>query len=409
MPKPTVAACEVPYFDVSDPCFSASSAAVHAARERGWYARTNFGLAVLRYEQTSALLKDRRLRQGSYAWPEQNGITEGPLARWWALNVLSAEGDDHRRLRRIANPAFSRSLMERMVPGFRDLAGELVDAFAGRGRCEFVSEFAEPYSARVLCRLVGLDEGRWQDVSHWSTDIGLAFGVTIAQDRERIEIALAKLYGLADELIAERREAPGDDVISGLVAAHDGEARLTHAELQAMIALIIFGGMDTTKNQLGLAMQLFVDHPDQWTLLAERPELAANAVEEVIRFNPTVVWTTRRAVEDITFEGLEIPRGTTLHLLSPPANTDPLAVGDEPFDITIERRAHFGFGGGAHHCLGHWLARIDMREALPLLAWRLPGLRLTRPATFRPQSGVTGAVELPIEFRARRTGEAQCV
>jgi cytochrome P450 len=408
VPKPPAAVSEVPYFDVSDPAFSASSAAVRAAREHSWYARTNFGLAVLRYEQTSTLLKDRRLRQGSFAWPAQNGITEGLLADWWSLNVLSVEGDDHRRLRRIANPAFSRSLMERMVPGFRNLAGELIDAFAERGECEFVSEFAEPYSARVLCRLVGLDEGRWQDVSHWSTDIGLAFGITIAEDRERIEAALAKLYGLGDELIEERRRAPGDDVISGLVAAHDREGRLTQAELRAMIALIIFGGMDTTKNQLGLALQLFVEHPGQWALLADHPQLAANAVEEVIRFNPTVVWTTRRAVEDISFEGLEIPSGTTLHLLNPPANTDPLAVGEEPFDIRVERRAHFGFGGGAHHCLGHWLARIDMREALPQLARRLPGVRLVRPATFRPQSGVTGAVELPIAFLTARPGEAPC-
>jgi cytochrome P450 len=399
------ATSDVPYFDVSDPDFSVSSADVLAARERSWYARTNFGLAVLRYEQTSLLLKDRRLRQGSFAWPEQHGITEGLLHRWWSLLMLSAEGDDHRRLRRLANPAFSRVLMEKMVPGFRLLAGELVDAFAARGRCDFVAEFAEPYSARVLCRLVGLDEGRWRDLSHWSTDIGLSFGVTIAQDRERIEAGLANMYGLADELIAERRAAPGDDVISALVAAHDGAATLSHEELRAMITLIVFGGMDTTKNQLGLAMQLFIDHPGQWELLAARPELAANAVEEVIRWNPTVVWTTRRAVEDITVNGLEIPAGTTLHLLSPPANTDPLAVGTQPFDITVERRAHFGFGGGAHHCLGHWLARIDMREALPLLARRLREPRLERPATLRPISGVTGPVELPIVFQPSQGGQ----
>ena len=395
---------DVPYFDVSDPDFSVSSAEVRAARERSWYARTNFGLAVLRYEQTSLLLKDRRLRQGSFAWPEQHGITEGPLHRWWSLIMLSVEGDDHRRLRRLANPAFSRALMEKMVPGFRELAGELIDAFAGRGRCEFVSEFAEPYSARVLCRLVGLDEARWRDLSHWSTDIGLAFGVTIARDRERIEAGLANMYALADELIAERRRAPGDDVISALVAAHDGAATLSHEELRAMITLIVFGGMDTTKNQLGLALQLFMERPDQWDLLAERPELAANAVEELIRWNPTVVWTTRRAMEDIVLDGVEIPAGTTLHLLSPPANTDPLAVGSEPFDITLERRAHFGFGGGAHHCLGHWLARIDMREALPILARRIRGPRLERAAVLRPISGVTGPVELPIVFHRPEEG-----
>jgi cytochrome P450 len=395
---------DVPYFDVSDPDFSVSSQAVRAARERSWYARTNFGLAVLRYDQTSMLLKDRRLRQGSFAWPEQHGITEGPLHRWWSLIMLSVEGDDHRRLRRLANPAFSRALMERMVPGFRLLAAELVDAFADRGRCEFVSEFAEPYSARVLCRLVGLDEGRWHDLSHWSTDIGLAFGVTIAQDRARIEAGLANMYALADELVAERRRAPGDDVISALVAAHDGAATLSHDELLAMITLIVFGGMDTTKNQLGLAMQLFMQRPEQWRLLAGRPELAASAVEEVIRWNPTVVWTTRRAMQDIVVDGVEIAAGTTLHLLGPPANTDPLAVGGEPFDITVERRAHFGFGGGAHHCLGHWLARIDMREALPLLARRLGDPRPDGPAVLRPVSGVTGPVELPIVFHPNPEG-----
>jgi cytochrome P450 len=395
---------DVPYFDVSDPDFSVSSAQVRAARERSWYARTNFGLAVLRYEQTSVLLKDRRLRQGSFAWPEQHGITEGLLHRWWSLIMLSVEGDDHRRLRRLANPAFSRALMEKMVPGFRRLAAELIDAFAGRGRCEFVSEFAEPYSARVLCRLVGLDEARWRDLSHWSTDIGLAFGVTIARDRERIEAGLENMYGLAGELIAERRATPGDDVISALVAAHDGAATLSHEELVAMITLIVFGGMDTTKNQLGLALQLFIEHPGQWELLAQRPDLAARAVEELIRWNPTVVWTTRRAEEDIVLDGVEIPAGTTLHLLSPPANTDPLAVGSEPFDITLERRAHFGFGGGAHHCLGHWLARIDMREALPILARRIPNPRLERPPVLRPVSGVTGPVELPIVFTATEEG-----
>jgi ferredoxin len=109
-------------------------------------------------------------------------------------------------------------------------------------------------------------------------------------------------------------------------------------------------------------MQLFVEHPDQCALLAQRPELAQNAVEELIRWNPTVMWATRRTTEDMEFGGLALPEGTTLHLLSYPANTDPLAVGEGGrFDIMAERPPHFGFGGGAHHCIGHWLARIDMR------------------------------------------------
>ena len=143
---------DVPSFDISDPFFSASSAAVAAAREQSWWARTNFGLAVLRYDEVSALLKDRRLRQGSFAWPAQNGIEQGLLSEWWAEIMLSKEGDDHRRLRRLANPAFSRTLIERMGPEFRALADELIDAYAVAGSCEFVSQFAEPYAARTCKR-----------------------------------------------------------------------------------------------------------------------------------------------------------------------------------------------------------------------------------------------------------------
>lgn len=396
----SIESADVPYFDISDPFFSASSERVRAARAASWFARTKFGLAVLRYDEVSALLKDRRLRQGSFAWPAQNGIEQGLLSEWWSEIMLSKEGDDHRRLRKLGNPAFSRTLIERMVPEFQELAEELIDSYAGSGRCEFVSQFAEPYAARVLCKLVGMDEGHWHDLARWSTDMGLAFGVTIRDDLERIEAALTNLYAVSDELIAQRRIEPGDDVVSSLVQAHDAQdGRLSDIELRAMVSLIIFGGMDTTKNQLGLAMQLFVDHPDQYALLAERPELGANAVEELIRWNPTVMWATRRSTEDLEFRGLAIPEGTTIHLLSYPANTDPLAIGEgSGFDITAERPAHFGFGGGPHHCIGHWLARIDMREALPLIARRMRNPRYERPPVVRPVSGLTGPVELHIEF-----------
>ena len=398
----SIETADVPYFDISDPSFSASSEQVRAARAASWFARTKFGLAVLGYDEVSALLKDRRLRQGSFAWPAQNGIEQGLLSEWWSEIMLSKEGDDHRRLRRLGNPAFSRALIERMVPEFQELAKELIDGYAGSGRCEFVSQFAEPYAARVLCKLVGMDEGHWDDLARWSTDMGLAFGITIREDLERIEAALTNLYAVSDELIAQRRIDPGDDVVSSLVQAHDTQdGRLSDIELRAMVSLIIFGGMDTTKNQLGLAMQLFVDHPDQCALLAERPELGANAVEELIRWNPTVMWATRRSTEDLEFRGLAIPEGTTIHLLSYPANTDPLAIGEgSGFDITAERPAHFGFGGGAHHCIGHWLARIDMREALPLIARRMRNPRYERPPVVRPVSGLTGPVELHIEFDA---------
>ncbi|MFI0357838.1 cytochrome P450 [Actinomadura sp. 9N407] len=407
-----------PYFDISDPAFSVQSPEVRKAREAGWYARTNYGIAVLRYDEVSRLLKHPRLRQGSVKWPEHHGITTGPFASWWANWVLNKEGEDHHRLRRLMNPAFSRRLIGGLVPRFRALAGELVDGFAEPDRCEFMAEFAEPYAARVIAIMLGLPESEWPVIARDSATIGLAMGVTIADDLPKIEAALASLYGYVDELIADRRREPRDDFVSRLVlagldgAGRDGtgldgagldgagrdQNRLSHEELRDSMILLIFGGFDTTRNQLGLAMQTFLKHPGQWGLLAERPELGGAAVEEVMRVAPTTTWVTREALDDFTFEGLDIAGGTTVHLFTESAGTDPRAVPDGRFDITAERPPHFGFGGGAHHCLGHFVARCDMSEALPLLARRMRDPHPGGEPRSLPLSGNTGPVALPIAF-----------
>ena len=391
---------EAPYLDLSDPAFAIDSEQVAEARERSWYARTNYGLAVLRYDEVGRLLKDRRLRQGSWAWPALNGVESGPLVEWWNRSLLNLEGDDHRRLRRLLNPAFTPGLVNGLAPRFGELATELIDDFAPRGRCEFVSEFAEPYAARVIAIMLGIPESEWERLAQLSSDLGLFLGVTIAADLDRIEAALEGLYGYADQLIAERRDAPGDDFVSGLVRARFDEDRLSDEELRVSIVLLIFGGMDTTRNQLGLAMQTFMAHPDQWRLLGERPDLGPAAVEEVMRVNPTVTWITREALEDLEFEDLGIPRGTTLHLLSGAAGSDPRAFPEPAFDITVdERPRHYGFGGGLHHCIGHFVARGDMSEALPLLATRLRDPRLDGEVLSLPRSGNTGPTRLPIAFQ----------
>jgi cytochrome P450 len=394
---------EAPYLDLSDPRFSVHSDEVTRARESSWYARTNYGLAVLRYEEVSQFLKDRRLRQGSWAWPALNGVETGPLVEWWNGALLNLEGDDHKRIRKLLNPAFTPGLVNGLSPRFQELANELVDGFADRGRCEFVTEFAEPYATRVIALMLGIPESEWERLAQLSGDLGLFLGVTIKEDLDRIEAALEGLYGYADELIAERADAPRDDFVSTLIKAQVDEDRLSHDELRVSIVLLIFGGVDTTRNQLGLAMDTFLRHPDQWRLLGERPELGANAVEEVMRVAPTVTWITREALEDFEFQGLEIAKGTTIHLLSTSAGSDPRKYGDEvAFDITAtDRPRHFGFGGGWHHCIGHFVARGDMSEALPILARRMPDARPGGEARWLPKSGNTGPIELPIAFGPR--------
>ncbi len=393
-----------PFFDVADPAFSVTSAEVRRAREASWYTRTSYGLAVLRYDQASRLIRHPALRQGSRLWPAHHGITSGPFADWWSGWVLNMEGEAHHRMRRLLSPAFSRRAVEALRPRFRHLAGQLVDAFAAPGRCEFMAEFAEPYAARVIAILLGLAEQEWRRIAAESATLGLAMGVRIREHLPRIEAALAALYDYADALIAARRRDPRDDIVTCLVQCQSGEAQraeggLTATELRDSLVLLIFGGFDTTRNQLGLAMHVFMEHPGQWRLLGERPELGPAAVEEVMRVRPTTTWVTREALADFTFDGLDIKAGTTIHLFCESAGTDAVQAGGAEFDIAATGRPpHFGFGGGIHYCLGHYVARADMCAALTVLAGRLSEPRPGGTAVWLPDSGNTGPVRLPIAF-----------
>ena len=212
---------DVAYLDLADPAFDVTSPVVHAARERNWYARTPYGWAVLRYAEATALLKDRRFQQGNARWPAQNGVPDGPFVQWWGETLLSLEGTDHLRLRRLLGPAFRSRTIEAMRPQFQALADSLIDRFAPRGRGEFIAEFAEPYAARILCLLLGLPDER--------VAAGRALGRRprqvvrhrLREDLPRIEAALAGLTGYVDEVIEQRQARPTDDLVSTLVQAHE--------------------------------------------------------------------------------------------------------------------------------------------------------------------------------------------
>ncbi len=295
-------------FDLGDPAFDVTSPAVHAARDASWYVETTWGWAVLRYAETSALLRDRRFRQGNARWPAQNGIHSGMFSDWWQETLLSLEGEDHARIRKLLMPAFRNRTIAAMRPRFEALAHELIDGFAPRGEVEFVSEFAEPYAARIICVLLGLPEEDWPQVAHWADDLGASFGINVAGHLPRIEAALAGLHGHLDEVVADRQAHPRDDLVTTLLQAQEADGLSRH-ELGVALVFLAFAGMETTRNQLGLALQTLLRHPDQWRLLGERPDLGERCVEEVMRVNPTVTWVTREALEDVDLPGPAHPPG----------------------------------------------------------------------------------------------------
>lgn len=389
---------DLAFLDFNRAGFSIRSAEVMASREANWYAKTPYSYAVLRYEDANTLLKDKRLYQGTRRWPEHYGITEGLLAEWWQTMLLSVEGSDHLRLRKLAGPAFSPKTIEPMTPFFAELANELIDNFCENGSCEFMSEFAEPFSARVITELLGLPKDQWRTLADFATELGYVFSVTIAEDLPIIEHGLQGIIDISLKLIEERRGTDKDDFVGTLVKANVDGALITEEELLGLVSMIVFAGFDTTRNQIGLGMQTFSAHPDQWKKLADNPELGRLAVEEVMRVNPTITWVSREASEDIEYKDVVFKKGTTVHLLTIPAGSDPRKFDPLVFDIEAERAPHFGFGGGMHHCIGHYVARLDMKEAFKALAARLPNMKVSPASTYLPDSGNTGPTHMPITF-----------
>jgi cytochrome P450 len=388
----------IPLFDILDPAFRVDSPEVRAAADASWWARTSIGLAVLRYQECLALLRDRRLRHGNLDSVTARGITAGPFFTWLQTTLLNLEGQPHQRLRRLVSKAFTPRHVDVLRPFMRAKTHELIDGFADTGSCEFMTSFADPYPAWVIAELLGIPAERFAAFLGWATDIGLGFGPAAAAQQHRIDAALVGLFACCDELTAQRHVNPGNDLISALTSAEADGQRLSAEELRNLVSGLVFAGQDTTRNQLGLAMTTFARHPEQWRLLAERPELASTAVEELMRINPAVPVVSRVATEDFTFQGVEIPAGTHIALFLAAANTEPDTFDDAPFDITAQRTAQLTFGGGIHFCLGAWLARIEMREALPILAYRLRDVALDGLVASRPYLGITGPITLPLRF-----------
>ena len=395
-----VALDDAPFLDVANPAFSLRSEPVRKARADSWFARTPYGLAVLRHKEMGELLTHESLIQGSQNWPELNGVTSGVFHDWWNKSILVTEGADHWRLRRLVNPAFSPKVVKTLMPEFERIANDLADAFIAKGECDFMADFADPYAARVLCLLLGLPESEAAFILRTSATMGLALGVNFPTVTDKVEAATIELGDYVAKVLAERQANPGDDILSIMVQATEDGDRLTGEELHNLALMLAFAGVDTTRNQLGLGMSMFIDHPDQWQALMADPGLDMAAATEVMRMRPTITWVTREAIETFDYRGVTIPKGTVIHLYSESAGTDPAVMGEAPFDITEKRARNYGFGGGIHHCLGNLVARNDMAVAYRVLSSRMGPPKLNGEATWLADSGNTGPISLPIAFEA---------
>ncbi|TMK97427.1 MAG: cytochrome P450 [Actinobacteria bacterium] len=237
---------------------------------------------------------------------------------------------------------------------------------------------------------------------YWSNWIQRQFDApSLMTERETIEEAVEEFYVYCADLIERRRSGPGDDLVSTLIAAEEGGDRLSDVECMNLVLNVLIGGVDTTQSQLAHAIRLFAQHPDQWRLLAERPELAGQAVEEAVRFEPITPFTARIMLEDVEYRDVLFPEGTIVMLSAFNGNRDGV---EEPnrFDIAADRGSAkpLTFGAGPHYCLGANLARAELQEALAYLAPRMPGLELDGKPEYASVHGVYGLDRLPVRWAA---------
>jgi cytochrome P450 len=284
----------------------------------------------------------------------------------------------------------------------RDVVNSLVDPFASTGNAEVVRDICEPYPIPIICELLGAPKEDWKLFSRLASDVLRIFSGNLVEDMPIIVAAQQELEEYTKGLIAERRNKPADDLITDLIAAEESGDKLSTDELVMMVEAVIVGGTDTTRNQLGLALALFAEHPDQWEILRNNPDLAQRAVEEVMRYSGAVSGTIRFASEDIEYNGVLFPKGTFMSTSMSTGNYDSSVFPQpETFDITREPvgQPHLSLGAGIHYCLGASLARAELQESFVVLSQRLPNLALNGVVEYKPTGvGIFGPSSLPVSF-----------
>ena len=367
-----------------------------------WIAKGLFAYPIFNYEDCLAILRDRRWHSAAALAAIAYGVDDPRLSEDRQPSILSSEGEVHTRLRRLVAPSFSPRAADHLRPFMREVMNSLIDPIVAQGHCDLAVDICEHYPIPIICELLGAPKSDWQFFSRVAEDVMRIFDANNANEIDLILAAQADLDAYVRQLISERRNSPADDLITSLIAAEEAGDKLNENELVSMVEAVIIGGTDTTRNQLGCSVALFAEHPEQWKLLAERPELAGKAVEETMRYFGAVRSTGRFASEDIEYKGVLFPKGTLVVPSLVLANRDN-AVFNEPntFDITREPagQPQMTFGAGIHYCLGAALARAEQQEALPLLAQRLPNLRINGDVIWKPSTvAIFGPENLPVAF-----------
>jgi len=322
-------------------------------------------------------------------------------------SMINLDDPRHTRLRRIVSAGFTPKMLRQVEASVQASAAAIIDEVIDRGECDFVTEIAAKLPLKIICDMMGIPASDYATVFHQSNVILSMGDPEYVPEGDDVIAAIlnagATLAGMVQQLGADRRAHPTEDLTSALVnASVDGES-LTDAELGSFFVLLVVAGNETTRNAISHTLHLLTTHPDQRKIwISDVDGVTPTAVEEVVRWASPVIWMRRSATRDTTLGGRPINEGDKLLLFYNSANRD-ARVFDEPFRFDVRRspNEHVGFGGpGPHHCLGAHLARREMSVMWRQLFERLPDIEATGEPDRLRSSFINGIKHLPCAFTA---------
>lgn len=317
-------------------------------------------------------------------------------------SMLFLDPPDHERLRSLVNSAFTQRTVEQLIPRVQQRTTALLDAMPTSEPIDLVEHLAYPLPVAIICELLGIPESDHEQFGSWSRDLTKGLdpsAIRSDEDEESIIKAEADLQAYTADLMAGRRDHPGDDLISALLAARDGEDRLTESELISLVVLLLVAGHETTVNLIGNGAVALLQNREQLTRWQADPSMAKTAVDELLRYDSPVQIGMRVTVEPTEIEGVTIPAFDQVLTLLGAANRDP-EMFENPNQLDLGRAnaaRHMSFGGGIHHCLGMALARSEGQVALGGLVARFPNIELVEEPPIRDRFVLRGYERIMVQ------------
>jgi len=363
-------------------------------------------LVALRHADVDALGRDDRLVGVGLTTFDLMGITSGPLRDWYGSLMFTNEGAAHRRLRMIVQKAFT----PRSVEMIRADAGTIASTCAATVTADGGGDLFAAFSLlpiRVICRLIGVPDNDVRDLVEWADALSPVFGFMTPEQVAAATAALGPFEAYVDQLLVERQSAPTEDLVTRLLVAEAEGQKLTHGEVRTMVANLIVGGHDTTGSQLGCSFLTLLRHAEQTEVLPKEPALVRAAIEETMRFEPSIPGIPRTVVTPVEVGGQELPAGALVILSTAAANREPgVWAAPDRFELTRFTEAStprlMSFGIGVHYCLGAAVARMTLEEAVRVVFAEGPALRFVGDPWVVPWRQVLGRspAELPVEVAA---------